>query len=197
MISIMDKIELVIFYFKTWFLLTVCQNEMSISKFRFEIHISSINELRLQYCQTAYNSAMRRPIIQQDKYIKSTPKFPRFRDIFIFSSQLSVTAQHLGVTLILRRTGSRHAPDTLGHCLGPLSYQTYQIFNNKHLNRSSLSALRTNDPPWWLCSSSLPILDTEIQPLILIRNVHSIKTLQIAAAITSLMSRTLMSNVIN
>ena len=135
-------------------------------------------------------------LFSMQKKIKSTPRFPRFRDIFIFSSQLSVTAQHLGVTLILCCTGSSHAPDTLGRCLGPLSYQTYQIFNNKHLNRSSLSALRTNDPPWWLCSSS-PILDTEIQPLILIRNVHSIKTLQIAAAITSLMSRTLMSNVIN
>ena len=155
--------------------------------------LNRVNELRLQYCQTAYNSAMSRQIIQHAKKIKSTPRFPRFRDIFIFSSQLSVTAQHLGVTLILCCTGSRHAPDTLG----PLSYQTYQIFNNKHLNRSSLSALRTNDPPWWLCSSGLPILDTEIQPLILIRNVHSIKTLQIAAAITSLMSRTLMSNVIN
>ena len=96
-------------------------------------------------------------LFSRPKLHKSTPSFLRFRDIFYFLlPTVSDSSAPRCDSDPLSAAQEAATPTTHWVTVWGLSYQTYQIFNNKHLNRSSLSALRTNDPPWWLCSSSLP-----------------------------------------
>ena len=77
---------------------------------------------------------------------------------------VKATRHHLGVTPGAPPPPPAHRkqprPQHTGSLFGA-SYQTYQNFHNKHLNRLSLSALRTNGPPssaprpGWVCSYPL------------------------------------------
>ena len=97
---------------------------------------------------------------------------------------VKATRHHLGVTPGAPPPPPAHRkqprPQHTGSLFGA-SYQTYQIFHNKHLNRLSLSALRTNGlPPLPPAQDECAAIryQAPLRSHLLIRNVHSVTTLQ-------------------
>ena len=151
--SILDKICLWYFISKldfcSQFAKMRCQSANLDFKFIFHQLMSADCNIVRQFITQQWGGQL----FSRPKLHKSTPSFLRFRDIFYFLlPTVSDSSAPRCDSDPLSAAQEAATPTTHWVTVWGLSYQTYQIFNNKHLNRSSLSALRTNDPPWWLCS---------------------------------------------